>query len=318
MCSDADKLVPSMTYGLPLTPQADSCRTARRTHAHRHRQAGGVHHDDGTRWRAARRRRRRAPYHALQRGRAEVLRGVELLIDRMHNGVAELLVEVHTAHMLPDIQRIQQIHNPNNAFMLNTLDESRKRRLTEFQELFTCPQVMDIILHCVDQSHLKSKGLNEVSHCPATRRIAVGSHTGQLALYELRAGRCQSLAAHNGPVTACAFSPDGRYLVSYATADNRLSFWQSTAGMFGLGAAQTLREVLQHRAHGGRGEAQPARLARLVWTNSRTVTLMLADGSGPVQRLNGSKGLSTDENRTLRSRITRVALSLYFYIVYLL
>lgn len=43
-------------------------------------------------------------------------------------------------------------------------------------------QVMDIILHCVDQSHLKSKGLNEVfpaicrynqvSHCPATRRIA--------------------------------------------------------------------------------------------------------------------------------------------------
>lgn len=41
---------------------------------------------------------------------------------------------------------------------------------------------MDIILHCVDQSHLKSKGLsdvfpaicryNQVSHCPATRRIA--------------------------------------------------------------------------------------------------------------------------------------------------
>ncbi|KOB74220.1 Uncharacterized protein OBRU01_09383 [Operophtera brumata] len=29
MCSDADKLVPSMSYGLPLTPQADSCRTAR-------------------------------------------------------------------------------------------------------------------------------------------------------------------------------------------------------------------------------------------------------------------------------------------------
>lgn len=29
LCSEADKLVPSMTYGLPLTPQADSCRTAR-------------------------------------------------------------------------------------------------------------------------------------------------------------------------------------------------------------------------------------------------------------------------------------------------
>lgn len=41
---------------------------------------------------------------------------------------------------------------------------------------------MDIVLHCVDQSHLKSKGLcdvfpaicryNQVTHCPATRRIA--------------------------------------------------------------------------------------------------------------------------------------------------
>ncbi|GBP85438.1 WD repeat-containing protein 7 [Eumeta japonica] len=295
MCSDADKLVPSMTYGLPLTPQADSCRTARHalTLIATARPAAFITTMAREVARCAAAAQGGAPspaYHALQRGRAEVLRGVELLIDRMHNEVAELLVEVHTAHMLPDIQRIQQIHNPNNAFMLNTLDESRKRRLTEFQELFTCPQVMDIILHCVDQSHLKSKGLNEVfpaicrynqvSHCPATRRIAVGSHTGQLALYELRAGRCQSLAAHNGPVTACAFSPDGRYLVSYATADNRLSFWQSTAGMFGLGAAQTRCVKCYSTAPmADVARLNPARLARLVWTNSRTVTLMLADGS---------------------------------------
>lgn len=41
---------------------------------------------------------------------------------------------------------------------------------------------MDIILHCLDPSQLKNKGLqevfpavcrfNQVSHCPATRRIA--------------------------------------------------------------------------------------------------------------------------------------------------
>lgn len=41
---------------------------------------------------------------------------------------------------------------------------------------------MDIILHCLDPGHLKNKGLqdvfpavcrfNQVSHCPATRRIA--------------------------------------------------------------------------------------------------------------------------------------------------
>ncbi|XP_073965073.1 WD repeat-containing protein Rbcn-3B isoform X3 [Choristoneura fumiferana] len=248
MCSDADKLVPSMSYGLPLTAQADSCRTARHalTLIATARPAAFITTmaREVARCAAAQQSGQPSPaYHALQKGRAEVLRGIELLIDRMHNEVAELLVEV-----------------------------------------------MDIILHCVDQSHLKSKGLsdvfpaicryNQVSHCPATRRIAVGSHTGQLAMYELRAGRCQSLAAHSGPVTACAFSPDGRYLVSYATADNRLSFWQSTAGMFGLGAAQTRCVKCYSTAPmADVARLNPARLARLVWTNSRTVTLMLADGS---------------------------------------
>ncbi|XP_064292952.1 WD repeat-containing protein 7 isoform X3 [Plodia interpunctella] len=248
LCSDADKLVPSMTYGLPLTPQADSCRTARQalTLIATARPAAFITTmaREVARCAAAQQSGQPSPaYHALQKGRAEVLRGIELLIDRMHNEVAELLVEV-----------------------------------------------MDIILHCVDQSHLKSKGLNEVfpaicrynqvSHCPATRRIAVGSHTGQLAMYELRAGRCQSLAAHSGAVTACAFSPDGRYLVSYATSDNRLSFWQSTAGMFGLGAAQTrCVKCYSTCPMADVARLNPARLARLVWTNCRTVTLMLADGS---------------------------------------
>ncbi|XP_048488906.1 WD repeat-containing protein 7 [Plutella xylostella] len=248
MCSDADKLLPSMSYGLPLTPQADSCRTARHalTLIATARPAAFITTmaREVARCAAAQQSGQPSPaYLALQKGRAEVLRGIELLIDRMHNEVAELLVEV-----------------------------------------------MDIILHCVDQSHLKSKGLNEVfpaicrynqvSHCPATRRIAVGSHTGQLAMYELRAGRCQSLAAHSGPVSACAFSPDGRYLVSYATADNRLSFWQTTAGMFGLGAAQTRCVKCYSTAPmADVARLNPARLARLVWTTSRAVTLMLADGS---------------------------------------
>ncbi|KAL4712244.1 hypothetical protein ACJJTC_011105 [Scirpophaga incertulas] len=182
MCSDADKLVPSMTYGLPLTPQADSCRTARHalTLIATARPAAFITTMAREVARVAAAPPGSAPpaaLHALHRGRAEVLRGIELLVERAHAEVGDLLVEV-----------------------------------------------MDIILHCVDQSHLKSKGLNEVfpaicrynqvSHCPATRRIAdicyhiytvartapaVGSHTGQLALYELRAGRCQSLAAHAGP-----------------------------------------------------------------------------------------------------------------------
>ncbi len=60
---------------------------------------------------------------------------------------------------------------------------------------------MDIILHCVDPGHLKARGLNEVfpaicifsqvSHCPTTRRIAVGAKNGCIALYELRSSKSQ-------------------------------------------------------------------------------------------------------------------------------
>ncbi|KAG7312709.1 hypothetical protein JYU34_001079 [Plutella xylostella] len=312
MCSDADKLLPSMSYGLPLTPQADSCRTARHalTLIATARPAAFITTmaREVARCAAAQQSGQPSPaYLALQKGRAEVLRGIELLIDRMHNEVAELLVEKGRAEVLRGIELlIDRMHNEvaellveltsqlsfalqkGRAGVLRGIELLIARMHNEVAELLV--EVMDIILHCVDQSHLKSKGLNEVfpaicrynqvSHCPATRRIAVGSHTGQLAMYELRAGRCQSLAAHSGPVSACAFSPDGRYLVSYATADNRLSFWQTTAGMFGLGAAQTRCVKCYSTAPmADVARLNPARLARLVWTTSRAVTLMLADGS---------------------------------------
>jgi hypothetical protein len=49
--------------------------------------------------------------------------------------------------------------------------------------------VVDIVLHCVDSNHLKTKSLSElfspiclfpqISHCTQTRRIAVGTRTGE-------------------------------------------------------------------------------------------------------------------------------------------
>ncbi|XP_077293336.1 WD repeat-containing protein Rbcn-3B isoform X4 [Arctopsyche grandis] len=270
MCCDADKLVPSMTYGLPLTPQADSCRTARhaltliatarpaafittmaREVARSAAQqtvggggsGGGSNNAQGGG--AAGGNANAAPGGggALHRSRAEVLRGIELLVDRQLPEVQELLVEV-----------------------------------------------MDIVLHCVDQSHLKSKGLcdvfpaicryNQVSHCPATRRISVGSHSGQVALYELRHGRCQLLTAHQAPVSACAFSVDGKHLVTYSCNENRLSFWQTTTGMFGLGAPQTRCVKCYSTAPlADAARLSPARLARLTWSGPRQATLTLADGS---------------------------------------
>lgn len=251
LCCDADKLVPSMSYGLPLTPAADSCRTARHalTLIATARPAAFI----------TTMAREVARYNTLQqnaqtlnvnlnnavlhRAKPEILRGVELLIDKMHSEMADLLVEV-----------------------------------------------MDVILHCVDPGHLKVKGLaevfpaicrfNQVSHCPATRRIAVGAKNGSIALYELRSAKCQMIPAHGAPITALAFSPDGKFLVSYSCGENRLSFWQTSTGMFGLGNSQTkCTKSYSTSPLAEMSRLNPMRLAKLVWINNRTVTLMLADGS---------------------------------------
>ncbi|XP_014612446.1 PREDICTED: WD repeat-containing protein 7 isoform X7 [Polistes canadensis] len=253
MCCDADKLVPSMTYGLPLTPQADTCRTARHalTLIATARPAAFITTmaREVARFNTVQQNAQTLNVNlgasVLTRAKPEILRIVEQLIDKMQSEMSDLLVEV-----------------------------------------------MDIILHCLDPGHLKAKSLsevfpavcrfNQVSHCTATRRIAVGGRGGQLALYELRGNvKCQTVPAHQGPVTALAFSPEGKFLVSYSCSENKLCFWQQTSsGMFGLGNSQ-IRCVKSYSTApiNDVTRLNPMRLARLVWINNRTVTLMLADGS---------------------------------------
>lgn len=59
---------------------------------------------------------------------------------------------------------------------------------------------------------------------------SVGSNSGTLTLYELRQNKCQTLSAHSSPITAAAFSPDGKFLASYSCGENKLSFWQTSTG----------------------------------------------------------------------------------------
>ncbi|GIY45623.1 WD repeat-containing protein 7 [Caerostris extrusa] len=249
LCCDSDKLVPSMSYGLPLTPAADSCRTARHALSlialARPPTFITCLVKEVARYNtlAQNAQTLNISMHmtVLSRSKPEILRVVELLIDKMQTDVSDLLVEV-----------------------------------------------MDIVIHCLDHTQLKARGLKEifpaicrfynVTYCSSTRRIAVGAKSGALAIYELRASKCQTISAHAAAINACAFSPDGKYLASYSNKENKLCFWQTATGLFGLGNAQTrcirtyntpqLNEAVKNN---------PLRMARLQWAANKVVSLITDD-----------------------------------------
>ena len=178
MCCEADWWVPSSKYGLPLTAAGDSCRTSRLALTSIARVRPAVFITSISKEIArynnlaanAQALNINVNHHVLARSKAEILHLVELLIDNNRGELVDLLVDV-----------------------------------------------VDIILHCIDQNHLKSRTLYEVfhptglfpqiSHCIQTRRIAVGTKSGHLAMYELRGtNKTQMINAHQGRITAVAFS----------------------------------------------------------------------------------------------------------------
>lgn len=153
-------------------------------------------------------------------------------------------------------------------------------------------ETTDITLHCIDQSLLENRGLGEafpaitrfymVSYCSSSRRIAVGTVTGNLAMYELRAqAKPQIVAAHKTAVSACSFSPDGKYLASYSAGDNKLCFWLTATGLFGLGNARTrcvgAIDTPPVSADLIKSPSDLLRVARLVWVAGKVVILMFID-----------------------------------------
>ena len=169
MSSEAAQWVPSGKYGLPLTPVADCCRTARHALASIARARPGVFITSVA--------KEIARYNTLA-SNAQTL-NVSLQLHVLSRSKAEVL------HV------VEQLINTDTA-------------LAELRDLLT--DVVDIVLHCVDQNHLKQRPLSEVfppvqtfhqvSHCTASRRIAVGTKNGGMVMYELRASRVQTIPAH--------------------------------------------------------------------------------------------------------------------------
>eukprot|EP00088_Acartia_fossae_P013682 TRINITY_DN17239_c0_g1_i1.p1 TRINITY_DN17239_c0_g1~~TRINITY_DN17239_c0_g1_i1.p1 ORF type:complete len:481 (-),score=87.08 TRINITY_DN17239_c0_g1_i1:117-1421(-) len=253
MASEADKWVPSQKYALPLTPVADCCRTAR---------------------------------YALSTI-AKARPGV--FITSIAKEIARYNTLVTNAQTL-NVNLNNHILSRSKAEVLHVLESliTTDSALSEIKDLLT--DVIDIILHCIDQNHLKQKPLQEVfppvqtfhqvSHCLVTRRIAVGTKTGQMVMYELRANRMQHIQAHQSAVTALAFNADGKHLCTYSAGENKLSFWQTSTGMFGLGQAVT-RCVKSYNTVPVPLVVKwnPLRTPRLTWVANRTVTLLLPDGT---------------------------------------
>ncbi|XP_054035262.1 WD repeat-containing protein 7 [Dryobates pubescens] len=256
LCAEADKHLANIPLGLPLSPAADSARSARhalaliataRPPAFITTIAREVHRH--TALAANTQSQQNIHTTTLARAKGEILRVIEILIEKMPTDVVDLLVEV-----------------------------------------------MDIIMYCLEGSLVKKKGLQEcfpaicrfymVSYYERSHRIAVGARQGSVALYDIRTGKCQTIHGHKGPITAVAFAPDGRYLATYSNADSHLCFWQMNTSLLGtigmLNSAPQLRCVKTYQVPpvplASPGPQAALRLARLIWTSNRNLILMAHDG----------------------------------------
>ncbi|XP_010001961.1 PREDICTED: WD repeat-containing protein 7 [Chaetura pelagica] len=256
LCADAEKQLANITMGLPLSPAADSARSARhalsliataRPPAFITTIAKEVHRH--TALAANTQSQQNIHTTTLARAKGEILRVIEILIEKMPTDVVDLLVEV-----------------------------------------------MDIIMYCLEGSLVKKKGLQEcfpaicrfymVSYYERSHRIAVGARHGAVALYDIRTGKCQTIHGHKGAITAVAFAPDGRYLATYSNSDSHLCFWQMNTSLLGsigmLNSAPQLRCIKTFQVPpvqpASPGSLSALRLARLIWTSNRNVILMAHDG----------------------------------------
>lgn len=250
--SEQSTMVPSLTFGLPLTSSADTARTARsaltRIALARPPAFITTLAKEVTRYNTMQQQQQSSlnimPHQTvLYRSRPEILRNMELLIEKHQQDVYELIIET-----------------------------------------------TDIVLYSLDQNALKNKGLGEmfspvcrfqnVTYCVSSKRVAVGARNGNLAIYELKTGKSQLISAHSGPITACAFAPDGKHLASYCASENKVHFWLTAVGLFGLGTAQT-KCVKSHTCPPMPEAVRslgPLKSAKLVWVSSKLLILLFADG----------------------------------------
>ncbi|XP_072309175.1 WD repeat-containing protein 7 isoform X2 [Eucyclogobius newberryi] len=256
LCADAEKQLANVTVGLPLNPPADSARSARhalsliataRPPAFITTIAREVHRFNAAQ--ANSQSQQNVHTSALARAKTEILRVLDILIEKMPADVVDLLVEVM------DI-------------IMYCIEGSLVKK-KGLQECF--PAICRFYM---------------VGYCDRSHRIAVGARQGSVSLYDVRTGKCQNIHGHKGPITAVSFAPDGRYLATYSNADSHISFWQMNTSLLGsigmLNSAPQLRCIKTYQVPpvqpASPGSQNHLKLARLIWTSNRNVILMAHDG----------------------------------------
>uniref|UniRef100_A0A8D3CAP3 WD repeat domain 7 n=1 Tax=Scophthalmus maximus TaxID=52904 RepID=A0A8D3CAP3_SCOMX len=256
LCADAEKQLANITMGLPLNPPADSARSARhalsliataRPPAFITTIAREVHRFNAAQ--ANSQSQQNVHTSTLARAKTEILRVIDILIEKMPGDVVDLLVEVM------DI-------------IMYCIEGSLVKK-KGLQECF--PAVCKFYM---------------VGYCDRSHRIAVGARQGSVALYDVRTGKCQNIHGHKGPITSVSFAPDGRYLATYSNADSHISFWQMNTSLLGsigmLNSAPQLRCIKTYQVPpvqpASPGSQNHLKLARLIWTSNRNVILMAHDG----------------------------------------
>ncbi|KAJ3010098.1 UNVERIFIED_CONTAM: hypothetical protein HDU68_002329, partial [Siphonaria sp. JEL0065] len=75
------------------------------------------------------------------------------------------------------------------------------------------------------------KNFPNVAFHHGSQKLAVGTMDGLTVVYDLKtATKGQVLEGHTKPVTAVAFSPDGKMSVTYSFEENSVRFWQLSSG----------------------------------------------------------------------------------------
>uniref|UniRef100_A0A674AF32 WD repeat domain 7 n=1 Tax=Salmo trutta TaxID=8032 RepID=A0A674AF32_SALTR len=133
----------------------------------------------------------------------EILRVIDIFIEKMPTDVVDLLVQVRESVCV------------GGGGVIDILIEMMP---TDVVDLMV--EVMDIIMSCIEGSLVKKKGFYMVGYFDRSHRIC------QVNTYITPYLHYLTIHGHKGPITAMSFAPDGRYLATYSNTDSHISFWQ--------------------------------------------------------------------------------------------